>query len=182
MTRLDDEIYLVPRPPGSRSYTGAGRDRDAEALRLKALGWTLQEIADQLKLTGDGPKRATAAIKRAMAVMVRFAGEEHRLLEMTSLDELEAACWRELRARHVLVQQGRVVLTDEGKAVNDDRFILETVDRIIKIKDQRARLLGLNAPTKSEVLTIDSVDAEIKRLEAELRLTRAVNQVPADDE
>ncbi len=182
MTDPLEEAYLLPLPPGTRGILRKGRDRDTEALRLKALGWTLQEIADQLKLTGDGPTRVTAAIKRAMSTMVRFAGDEHRLLELTSLDELEAACWRELRARHVLVQQGRIIVADDGTALTDDRFILETVDRIIRIKDQRARLLGLNAPTKTEVLTIDSIDAEIKRLNAEVELTRLGSQVPADDE
>jgi hypothetical protein len=33
---------------------------------------------------------------------------------------------------------------------------------------RRARLLGLDAPTQHQVLTIDAIDEEIRRLEAEL--------------
>jgi len=36
------------------------------------------------------------------------------------------------------------------------------------VADRRAKLLGLNAPTKHEVITLDSVQMEIRRIEAEL--------------
>jgi hypothetical protein len=139
-----------------------------EAARLKALGWSLPEIADHLGLGGD-PRRAGAAIRRALANTVRVARDEQRLLELQSLDELERACWIELRARHILVSNGRIVRDEMDVALEDDRFVLETIDRILKIKEHRGKLLGLNAPTRSEVLTIDSVDAEITKLEQELR-------------
>jgi biotin operon repressor len=46
----------------------------------------------------------------------------------------------------------------------------QAVDRCLAILAQRSRLLGLDAPARSTVtvLTEDVVDAEIKRLEAEL--------------
>jgi hypothetical protein len=74
---------------------------------------------------------------------------------------------------HVLVDRGQIVRGDNGQPMSDDRFVLETVDRILKIKERRARILGLDAPTRSEVLNIDSIDAEISRLETELAETKA---------
>jgi hypothetical protein len=155
-------VALPPRGPYKR-----GPQRDAQAVRLKALGWSLEEIADHLGL-GDDPRRAAAAVRRGLANTVRVARDEQRLLELQSLDELERACWVELQARHIMVSNGRIVRDEYDVPLEDDRFILETIDRILKVKDQRAKLLGLNAPARAEVLTIDSVEAEIMRLEREL--------------
>jgi len=163
------EEILVPLPP--RGPYKRGPARDSQAVRLKALGWSLEEIAEHLGLNGD-PVRAGAAIRRGLANTVRVARDEQRLLELQSLDELERACWIELRARHILVSNGRIVRDDYEIPLEDDRFVLECIDRILKIKDTRSKLLGLNAPTRSEVLTIDSVEAEIIRLEHELRQTQ----------
>ena len=165
---MPDDI-LLPLPP--RGPYKRGPQRDAQAVRLKALGWSLEEIAQHLGLNGD-PSRAGAAIRRGLANTVRVARDEQRLLELQSLDELERACWVELRAHHVMVSNGRIVRDEFDVPVEDDRFILEVMDRILRIKDQRAKLLGLNAPAKAEILTIDSVDAEIRRLEEELRQRR----------
>lgn len=163
------EDVLLPLPPRGPYKRGPGRD--AQAVRLKALGWSLEEIATHLGLNDD-PARAAAAIRRGLANTVRVARDEQRLLELSSLDELERACWVELRAHHVLVSNGRIVRDDDDEPLEDDRFVLEVIDRILKIKEQRAKLIGLNAPARAEILTIDSVDAEIRRLEDELRQHR----------
>lgn len=164
------ENILVPLPArwmASGTYKKKGAHRDAYAVRLRALGWSLQEIADHLDLSGN-PERAAAAIRRGLANTTRVAHDEQRALELTSLDELERACWIELRASHVMVSNGRVVRDEYDVPIEDDRFVLEVIDRILKIKEHRAKLIGLNAPTRTEVLTIDSVESEIIRLEREL--------------
>jgi hypothetical protein len=61
-----------------------------------------------------------------------------------------------------------VIRDDYEVPINDDRITLEVVDRILKVKEARAKLLGLAAPTRSEVLTIDSVDSAIRDLENEI--------------
>lgn len=163
---MSDEV-LIPQPVGTVFHTRSGR-RDAEAMRLRALGWSLKEICEKLEL-GDDERRAAAAIKRAMANMARFANEEHRLLELQGLDDLENAAWHELRRMHIMVSNGRIIRDDDNQPLNDDRFALDVIDRILKIKERRAKLLGLDAPTRSEVISIDSVDNEIAKLEAELK-------------
>ena len=62
----------------------------------------------------------------------------------------------------------------EDTPLDDKRFNLEVLDRILKVKDQRAKLLGTYAPTRVESITIDSVEAEIERLQKELAATPAI--------
>lgn len=173
---MPDDI-LAPIPPRGKYRRGA--QLDASAVRLRALGWSLEEISDHLSL-GDA-SRAGAAIRRGLANTVRVARDEQRLLELSSLDELERACWVELRAHHILVSNGRVVRDDYDVPLEDDRFVLETIDRILKIKETRAKLLGLNAPARAEVLSIDSVDAAIMDLEREIDSYRKHDKEAASD-
>lgn len=171
MTYTDDDLLPLPRRD---TLTSKSRDRDNEAMRLRALGWSLEDICLRLNM-GDDTRRAAAAIKRALLITARFAAEEHRLIELAGLDELEATIWREMKARHVLVSNGRVMRDpDTDEPLADDRFILECTDRILRIKERRARMMGTDAPTRSEVFTVDSVDSEIARLEEEVRKAREI--------
>ena len=45
---------------------------------------------------------------------------------------------------------------------------VKSADFVLKVLDRRAKLLGLDAPTKTEVITLDAIDAEIRRLENQL--------------
>jgi hypothetical protein len=178
------QTFLIPVPASRKDGKLWGGERDAEAARLKALGWSLPDIAKQLGLDHPNPEnaivRTAAAIRRAMARAVRFAGDEERHLQLQSLDELELRLWKLLDNGTVLVQQGRIIEID-GVPLDDHRFGLEVVDRLLKVKDQRAKLLGTYAPTRVETLTIDSVEAEIERLQKELAVGGAALPAPEDD-
>lgn len=171
-------LYLLPLPGGVPGVlTKKGRARDAEAARLKALGWGLVEIAKRLGIGDDADParaedRAAAAIKRAMASATRFARDEARFLEMIALDELELRLWKLLDERQVLVQHGKIIEVD-GIPLDDNRFALEVMDRIFKCREQRCKVFGTYAPTRVEQISIDSVEAEIIRLEAELQSHRS---------
>lgn len=171
------ETFLIP-VPATRKKDGTlwKGERDAEAARLKALGWSISEIAKHLGLDQPNPEhamvRTAAAIRRAMARAVRFAGDEERHLQLQSLDEMELRLWRLLDEGMILVQQGRIIMAEDAP-LDDKRFNLEVLDRILKVKDQRAKLLGTYAPTRVESITIDSVEAEIERLQKELAATPA---------
>lgn len=169
------ETFLIAVPSTRRKDGTMWKgERDAEAARLKALGWSILDIAKHLGLDQPNPEnameRTAAAIRRAMARATRFAGDEERHLQLQSLDELELRLWTLLENKMVLVQQGRII-TKDGVPLDDSRFELEVVDRIVKVKDQRAKLLGTYAPTRVESITIDSVEAEIERLQRELSAT-----------
>lgn len=158
-----------------RARNGRGRfvrhidtaQRDADACRLRSNGATYQEIADQLGYPDR--QAARTAVTRALREIVAEPAAELRTLELARLDRMWNVAWRILEDQHVTVSQGRVVHTDDGQPVADVGPVLAAIDRLLKIQERRARLLGLDAPTRVQV-TPDEVEQEIARLTAALGL------------
>jgi predicted DNA-binding protein (UPF0251 family) len=120
---------------------------DTEALKLRSNGLTYQKVADYL---GVSKSTAFERVQRALAAIPREAVEEYRKLETERLDTM-------------LERVMEKVTYDDGKS-----GFLFAVDRALAIMDRRAKLLGLDSPTKHEVITLGAVEAEIQRLEAKL--------------
>lgn len=166
-----------PDDKATRTRNGRGRfdrdpntaRRDAEAARLRGRGWTYQRIADEL---GVSKQTAYDAVQRALRDTLEEPAADVRQLELARLDDMYAAVMGVLEREHITVSQGRVVrrrLVDEqgmpiitgsdadGKPIYaeedivDDGPVLAAVDRLLKIQERRAKLLGLDAPTKAEV-------------------------------
>jgi hypothetical protein len=136
---------------------------------LRAEGWTYERIAGELHFSHRDVARR--AVERALAVAVREPADELRQIELIRLDSLWLQAMAVLQAKHVTVSNGRVVTIDrngEKVPVVDDAPVLQAIDRLLKIMERRAKLLGLDAPAKVEVMSLDRVDAEIERLEREL--------------
>lgn len=135
--------------------------------------------------------RERAAARNALAdVYVQQKLEE--------LDVLKEAAWKVLRARHYVVNQGVIVYVgvsaEDGKKrgwhsvehlrqdliknpdgsfkepLEDDKPVLEAIDRIIKLQDQELKITGGYAPVKKqlEVSGGVEVDLEIDQLVAVL--------------
>ncbi|MEO1082405.1 MAG: hypothetical protein AAFY29_22815 [Pseudomonadota bacterium] len=97
----------------------------AEAVRLRKRGKTYQFIADELGITKQS---AHAAVQKAMKeIRTRRMEDTETLLtlELERLDMLLDALW--------------------DKAMNGQHM---PIDRILKIMERRARLLGIDAPLK----------------------------------
>jgi hypothetical protein len=155
----EDENFLPDRAPeGYQKAQYSTWKRDSECARLKATGHTPAEIARAMGW-GDDTTRVQPAIRRALAAHYKFTVDEIRLQELDSLDAVEAELWTALRADHFMMQNGRVVLLN-GMPVADDRFALETLDRILKVKERRAKYLGLDATTRISV-EADQIGSEI---------------------
>lgn len=141
--------------------------RDAAAARLRSDGQTYQAIADLLGF-GD-PSTARAAVERALAAVIQEPAGELRTLELDRLDRMYREVLAVLEREHVTVSNGKVVskvvgyeVDDEGnerrnadgerlpiwEVVLDDAPVLAAVDRMLKIQERRAKLLGLDAETK----------------------------------
>lgn len=168
----DEDFFPDKAPAGHPKYHSWKRDR--EAARLKAIGHDLEEIAELLNLTDSitgefDPRRAAKAVQRGLTAVYRFTTDEARLQELQSLDEMERHLWQSLRREHVLVQQGRVIMI-EGQVVQDERFVLEALDRILKIKERRAKYLGLDAQVRLSV-EADQIGGEIAQLIAAINAT-----------
>lgn len=146
-----------------RSLTTA--QRDARAAELRSKGWTYPRIAAELGFN----HRADAhnAVKRVLNETVREAGEDVRTLELERLDRLEAAANEVLEREHVTVSNGRVVVLHETP-LPDDGPVLAAIDRLLKIQERRARLLGLDAPTKQAITISPERAAALEQLFEEL--------------
>jgi hypothetical protein len=169
----DDDFFPDEKPEGYPAYASWKRDR--EAARLKAIGHSLDEIAEMLNLRNRyrpaefDVRRAAKAVQRGLFAVHNFTLDEIKLQELQSLEEMERHIWQSLRREHVLVQQGRVIMI-EGQAVQDERFVLEALDRILKIKERRAKYLGLDAQVRLSV-EADQIGGEISQLIALINAT-----------
>jgi hypothetical protein len=170
-----------------RNIKTAQRDADAAALRAK--GWTFQRIANELGYASKG--KAHEAVQRAFAEVPYEHLEDARRLDLERIDRLVDEAWQVMERQHVAVSNGHVVRrrvgdeTDEfgekvldadGKPLGvyedvlDDGPLLAAIDRIAKLLERRAKIVGYEAPVRSrvEVITEDAIDAEIARLEEKL--------------
>lgn len=163
---ISDEYFLPDdKPDGYPPYANYKRDR--EAARLKAMGWGLYEIAEELRLTDavtaePDPKRAAAAVKRGLAIVHQVSVDEKRLEQLHHYELLKARIHAAMDREHVLVQQGRVVLKD-GLPIEDARFMLECVDRLNRLEESVSKLLGTQAATRFSV-EADQIGTEISQL------------------
>lgn len=154
---------------GRYTRTRDNAQRDAEACRLRTHGATYQQIADQLGFRHrDGAYRA---VQRALHATVAEPAGELRQLELARLEELWRRAWQVLARDHYVTQLGHLVQGPDGGPLVDDAPKLAAIDRLLKVQQRRAALLGLDAPTKVQAITVDTVEAEIERLSRQLGIT-----------
>lgn len=132
------------KPRGNRRKT-APQMVDAalsqtEALRLRQSGATFQQIADRLGYSDrSGAHRAVMA---ALKESVTEPNAEMRSLELSDLASLQDALWPSANAG------------DQG-----------AVDRVLKIMERRAKILGLDAAPKLPQGDIDElIQQELERI------------------
>ncbi len=115
----------------------ATRERHATWIELRRKGWTYQAIAD-----AERPPVVKSSVHEAVAKYLKETIEEPaaelRQLELERLDAL----LREVSER---------IETPNSNESGDDK--LKAIEVALKLGDQRARLLGLNAPTKIQDVT-----------------------------
>lgn len=160
-------------PSGSLPAVTAER-----AVSLRSQGWSMREIAAKLGL--DSESAVIDAVRRALTTRAAFNRDERIVIDALVLDELESRLWAKLREVHVVVGHGRVVHDPAtGAPMVDHRYELECVNAILALMTRRAKLLGLDAPTRAEIITQDAIDDEIKRLETEVAANRGGPDAPS---
>jgi hypothetical protein len=104
--------------------------------------------------------------KNALKAIVVENVEDLRKVEVARLDKLHEKAMQVLEAFHPLINSGQVVrdvvedeygrpIIDPETAENvtvrleDQGPLLQAIDRLVKIADRRAKLLGLDKPTKT---------------------------------
>jgi len=119
-------------------------DKELKVLELGRAGYTFDDIARNVGYSS--PSGAFYALKRALKRTLQQPADELREMETDRLDRLQAAVW--------------------AKAIQGDT---KAVDAVLRIMDRRARLMGLDSPTKvaAEVTSYEGgteIDREVARL------------------
>lgn len=132
--------------PASRAQRAATAQRRTQAIALRLAGLDFETIATRLGYASRGAacNDINRALEQSLAEQARDV-EVLRQAELLRLDRLQAGVWT--------------------KALAGDPRSAEVA---LKVIDRRCKLLGLDAPQRFEVLTMDAVEAEIARLSAEL--------------
>lgn len=117
---------------------------DAEAAQLRSRSMSYRAIAKQLDVSVS---TAHEMVKRALAAVVREAGEAVVTLELEKLDRAEAAVLAVLEAKHYTVSNGKLICLGDEPLL-DDAPVLAAVDRLVRISESRRRLLGADAAQK----------------------------------
>ena len=139
------------RAINNQSRRVQAHERHLQALALRKAGATYQEIAKHLGYAHA--KGAYTAVASALRATLREPADEVRELEVARLDSALLAVWRRVQ-------------------VGDDKAI----DRLLRISERRAKLLGLDAAIRKELsgpagslLTIDDAStSELARRFEEL--------------
>lgn len=120
-------------------------DRERKVLEMRLSGITFEVIAKNVGFASAGA--CYHAYKRALIRTLQEPADAVREAEIARLDRLMQGVW-------VSALRGEV----------------RSVEAVLRIMDRRAKLLGLDAPTKAqmEVTTYDrdSIDAEVAKLAA----------------
>ena len=131
------------------SQRAAGAEQRARVVALRRRRYSFEEIGREL---GFSKQRAHQLYVKALAEIPAAQVEEHRAEELMLIDDAIADLL--------------LIARDHDRP----RSVVEAWNAIRGWADRKARLLGLDAPTRSrvEVITEDMIDAEIARLEVQL--------------
>lgn len=117
---------MAANQDGKRDRKLAILERQLEALRLRAAGHSYDQIAEQLGYASRCG--AYKAVRSVMNKMRQEGAEEARALELERLDQLLEGVW--------------------GKAIKGQE---KAISAVLRISERRARLMGLDAPSRFEV-------------------------------
>jgi len=157
--------------PASAAKKAQVAVRRTKLVQARLAGARFDDIYEELGYASRGA--ATKDFQRAMQQYVaeeRMSLEEYRRAELLRLDDLTAHAVRVLHRVHYHVSASGRVAEDPttGEPLIDAGPTLGAIDRLTRISDRRAKLLGLDAPQKIELQTIDAIDAQIRELTGQL--------------
>lgn len=123
-------------------------ERRPQVLAMRKGGASLRQIADHFGISHEQVRQDIKAALADIIAETRDAAEEYRALELDRLDALHLALWPQ---------------ATKGN--------LGAVDRVLRVMQRRADLLGLDAPQRivnltpedAEKLTDTELEAELKK-------------------
>jgi hypothetical protein len=153
-----------------RRRTTVDADRDIKALSLSRQGLTYDQIASTMGYRDRSG--AFRAVQRGLRDAFREEADELVQMEAERLQALRRLFERIAATPHyAATPSGKIVVhPDTDEPLLDDGPALQAGLALLRVSESWRKLKGLDAPAKSrvEVITEDVVDAEIKRLNAEI--------------
>ena len=126
--------------PHNQAARLATQEKREKALVLRRAGASLRDIARALGVSHVTAKEYLDDAMKDLQAAQNEKAEATRAVELDRLDRLHMAAWPLATGKD----------TDA-----DTRF--KAIDRLVRIADRRAKLLGLDAPVKSEVAVTGTV-------------------------
>lgn len=142
------------------------RQKDHEAANLRLKGRTFVEIGEHFGLSDS---TAFDMVARAWKDIPIESTEQLLANETAKLDYLEAKAHEIMTKHHAYVTPSGKVATLDGEILTDDGPALQAMNTLLKIADRRAKLLGLNAPTRTELTGKNGAAIEIETKSDEAR-------------
>ena len=172
-------------------------ERRARVLRLRSQQVPYSAIAEQLSIPASTAKSDYRRALEDLTAAQRETSHLAQARELAKLDAMEDAAWKVLRARHITIQQGKIIgkftgwVTDPDSGeyahdgdgnripvieeIEDDAPVLQAIDRLVRIAQRRATLTGGDAPAKIEVS--DARREQIERLAIQLAAAGGVGDL-----
>jgi len=120
--------------------------KDRRAAELRSLGYTYPMIADRMEVTKSAAYKMVA---RAVSEIPTEGAEMVRKIELEKIDQLERYYQSVIqRPPYKVGNNGKVVNGPDGQPMIDEGARMDAANGILKAQAARARLLGLNAPTR----------------------------------
>jgi hypothetical protein len=128
-------------------------ERQQKIVTLKRDGLSFQQIADQLGISKAAAIRGFQAVKRRVDTAADDDYIEYKSEQLARIATMREVVADIVAARHVTISNGHVVREiigrdDEGEPEYGDPYedhspVLAAIDRLVKLDDQEAKLLGL---------------------------------------
>lgn len=149
-------------------------EQRAEAYRLKLRGLSDREVARRLGVSHTTIQNWTR--EEAESIVMPLAAEL-RKVQLERLGEMRQAALEVLERFHYTVSHGRLITDVDGEPLEDDAPRLQAIDRLLRVEERIAKLMGLDAPSRAEV------EARVEPQPAELQalINRAREQVAEDE-
>lgn len=146
---------------------------------MRSLSKTYREIGE---FFGVNPSSAYQMVQRAIEDIPREATSDLVALELAKIDYLEQRAVAIMEKHHVFVSQGGKVVYDGDVKLEDDGPALQAINTLAKLGERRAKLLGLNAPVRTELTSTNlSVSMEVKSEQAKESVLGLLARLASDE-
>ncbi|GIH25140.1 hypothetical protein Aph01nite_34500 [Acrocarpospora phusangensis] len=162
--------------PSRKSNDAKIAEQTVAAYELRLTGKSLREIGKEL---GLAPSTVSVRISDALRERVDPLVDHYRAMLLDRLDMYAVRAYKVMTSRHILVQQGKVIYDPStGEPLIDSAPVLAAIDRLTRIAEAVAKLVGANAVIKADVTVtpVDPTDLALWRLVEDAKAKNAAEE------